>query len=162
VALVAYASKVSDVYNASHRVRAPFVEVDAEAVARAADITAIAAFRVAQHAVRCMLPDRHGAMLFTGASAWLKGFAHSAAFAMGKFALRGLAQSMRTSWRHKESMLLMSSSTAQSGPSARRTMAKTRCSTPTPLRPPTSTCLHNRAASGPGASKCGRGSSAFD
>lgn len=111
--LVAHASKVSDVgalfdaaalalggapdvvvYNASHRVRAPFVEVDAEAVARAADITAIAAFRVAQHAVRCMLPDRHGAMLFTGASAGLKGFAHSAAFAMGKFAPRGLAQSM--------------------------------------------------------------------
>ena len=41
-----------------------------------------------------MLPDRHGAMLFTGASAGLKGFAHSAAFAMGKFAPRGLAQSM--------------------------------------------------------------------
>lgn len=82
------------VYNASQRVRGPFVEVDAEAVARAVDVTAIAAFRVAQQAVRRMLPERHGAVLFTGASAGVKGFAHSAAFAMGKFALRGLAQSM--------------------------------------------------------------------
>ena len=82
------------VYNASQRVRGPFVEVDAEAVARAVDITAIAAFRVAQQAVRRMLPTRQGAVLFTGASAGVKGFAQSAAFAMGKFALRGLAQSM--------------------------------------------------------------------
>ena len=82
------------VYNASQRVRGPFVEVDAEAVARAVDVTAIAAFRVAQQAVRRMLPDRHGAVLFTGASAGIKGFAQSAAFVMGKFALRGLAQSM--------------------------------------------------------------------
>lgn len=82
------------VYNASQRVRGSFVEVDAEAVARAVDITAVAAFRVAQQAVRRMLPDRHGAVLFTGASAGIKGFAQSAAFAMGKFALRGLAQSM--------------------------------------------------------------------
>lgn len=82
------------VYNASQRVRGAFVEVDAEAVARAVDVTAIAAFRVAQQAVRRMLPDRHGAVLFTGASAGVKGYAQSAAFAMGKFALRGLAQSM--------------------------------------------------------------------
>ena len=82
------------VYNASQRVRGPFVDVDAEAVARAVDVTAIAAFRVAQQAVRRMLPERHGAVLFTGASAGVKGFPQSAAFAMGKFALRGLAQSM--------------------------------------------------------------------
>ena len=41
-----------------------------------------------------MLPKNHGAILFTGASASVKGYAQSAAFAMGKFALRGLAQSM--------------------------------------------------------------------
>ncbi len=82
------------VYNASQRVRGPFVEVEAEAVARAVYVTAIAAFRVAQQAVRRMLPDRHGAVIFTCASAGIKGFAQSAAFAMGKFALRGLAQSM--------------------------------------------------------------------
>jgi NAD(P)-dependent dehydrogenase (short-subunit alcohol dehydrogenase family) len=82
------------VYNASKRVRGPFVDVDADAVAHAVDVSAIAAFRVAQQAVRRMVPDRHGAVLFTGASAGVKGFAQSAAFAMGKFALRGLAQSM--------------------------------------------------------------------
>jgi NAD(P)-dependent dehydrogenase (short-subunit alcohol dehydrogenase family) len=49
---------------------------------------------VAQQAVRRMLPRGQGAVLFTGASASIKGFAQSAAFAMGKFALRGLAQSM--------------------------------------------------------------------
>ena len=41
-----------------------------------------------------MLPNKHGAILFTGASASVKGYAQSAPFAMGKFALRGLAQSM--------------------------------------------------------------------
>ena len=82
------------VYNASQRVRGAFVDVDAEAVARAVDVTAIAAFRIAQQAVRRMLPDRHGSVLFTGASAGVKGYSQSAAFAMGKFALRGLAQSM--------------------------------------------------------------------
>jgi len=82
------------VYNASQRVRGPFVDVDAEAVAQALDVTAMAAFRVAQQAVRRMLPERHGAVLLTGASAGVKGFPQSAAFAMGKFALRGLAQSM--------------------------------------------------------------------
>jgi NAD(P)-dependent dehydrogenase (short-subunit alcohol dehydrogenase family) len=35
-----------------------------------------------------------GTILFTGASAGVKGFARSSAFAMGKFAQRGLAQSM--------------------------------------------------------------------
>ena len=82
------------VYNASQRVRGAFIDVDADAVARAVDVTAVAAFRVAQQAVRHMLPNRHGAVLLTGASAGVKGYAQSAAFAMGKFALRGLAQSM--------------------------------------------------------------------
>jgi NAD(P)-dependent dehydrogenase (short-subunit alcohol dehydrogenase family) len=41
-----------------------------------------------------MQPKRHGAILFTGASASVKGYAQSAPFAMGKFALRGLAQSL--------------------------------------------------------------------
>lgn len=44
--------------------------------------------------MRHMLPNRHGAVFFTGASAGIKGFAQSAGFAIGKFALRGLAQSM--------------------------------------------------------------------
>ena len=56
--------------------------------------TAYGAFLMAQQAVQRMLPRRHGAILFTGASAGVKGYAQSAPFAMGKFALRGLAQSM--------------------------------------------------------------------
>jgi NAD(P)-dependent dehydrogenase (short-subunit alcohol dehydrogenase family) len=57
-------------------------------------VSAFGAFLVAQQAVRRMLPRGHGAVLLTGASASVKGFAQSAPFAMGKFALRGLAQSM--------------------------------------------------------------------
>jgi NAD(P)-dependent dehydrogenase (short-subunit alcohol dehydrogenase family) len=82
------------VYNASQRVRGPFVDVDPVAVARAFSITAYGAFLVGQQAARRQLPGRHGAILFTGASAGVKGYPQSAAFAMGKFALRGLAQSM--------------------------------------------------------------------
>ena len=82
------------VYNASQRVRGPFVEVDPVAVARAISVTAYGAFLVAQQAARRMLPKGKGAILLTGASAGIKGYSQSAAFAMGKFALRGLAQSM--------------------------------------------------------------------
>jgi NAD(P)-dependent dehydrogenase (short-subunit alcohol dehydrogenase family) len=48
---------------------------------------------VVQQAARRMLPHGRGAILLTGATAGVKGFARSAPFAMGKFALRGLAQS---------------------------------------------------------------------
>ncbi len=82
------------VYNASQRVRGPFVEVDPVAVADAISVSSYGAFLVAQQAARRMLPKGQGAILFTGASAGVKGYPQSAAFAMGKFALRGLAQSM--------------------------------------------------------------------
>jgi short-subunit dehydrogenase len=82
------------VYNASYRTRGPFAELDPVEVAKAIEITAFGAFLVAQAAVRRMLPRKEGAILFTGASASVKGYAQSAPFAMGKFALRGLAQSM--------------------------------------------------------------------
>jgi NAD(P)-dependent dehydrogenase (short-subunit alcohol dehydrogenase family) len=82
------------VYNASGRVRGPLVELDRAKVADALAVSAYGGFLVAQAAVRRMLPQRQGTVLFTGASASIKGYAQSAAFAMGKFALRGLAQSM--------------------------------------------------------------------
>jgi NAD(P)-dependent dehydrogenase (short-subunit alcohol dehydrogenase family) len=82
------------VYNASARARGPLVELDPEEVRRAIEISAFGAFLVAQQAVRRMLPHNHGAVLFSGATAGVKGFANSSSFAMGKFALRGLAQSM--------------------------------------------------------------------
>lgn len=82
------------VYNPSARVRGPFVEVDPLAVQDALQVTATGAFFAAQEAAKRMIPTNHGAILLTGASAGVKGYARSASFAMGKFALRGLAQSM--------------------------------------------------------------------
>jgi NAD(P)-dependent dehydrogenase (short-subunit alcohol dehydrogenase family) len=82
------------IYNASFRTRGSFVDLDPAEVEKALAVTAYGAFLVAQQAARRMLPRGHGAILFTGASAGMKGFAQSAPFAMGKFALRGLAQSM--------------------------------------------------------------------
>jgi NAD(P)-dependent dehydrogenase (short-subunit alcohol dehydrogenase family) len=82
------------IYNASYRTRGPFVELDPDEVEKAIAVTAFGAFLVAQQAARRMLPKRHGAIILTGASAGVKGYAQSAPFAMGKFALRGLAQSM--------------------------------------------------------------------
>ena len=82
------------IYNASFRTRGPLVELDPAEVEKTIAVTAFGAFLVAQQATRRMLPKRHGAILFTGASAGVKGYAQSAPFAMGKFALRGLAQSM--------------------------------------------------------------------
>ena len=111
------------VYNPSARVRGPLTELDAEEVRRAVEVTAYGAFLLGREAARgqrpgdlrrdaahrrversgkrvdvrakvIRLPQGKGAMLFTGASAGVKGFAQSSTFAMGKFAQRGLAESM--------------------------------------------------------------------
>jgi NAD(P)-dependent dehydrogenase (short-subunit alcohol dehydrogenase family) len=82
------------VYNASYRTRGPFVTLDPTEVERSLAVTAFGAFLIAQEAAKRMVPRGHGAILFTGASASVKGYAQSAPFAMGKFALRGLAQSI--------------------------------------------------------------------
>jgi NAD(P)-dependent dehydrogenase (short-subunit alcohol dehydrogenase family) len=80
-------------YNAGARSHGPLAELDPNAVQRAMAITAFGGFLVAQQAAKRMVPRGRGAILLTGATASVKGFALSAAFAMGKFALRGLAQS---------------------------------------------------------------------
>ncbi len=82
------------VYNASARARGPFVDLVPAEVAQAITVGAFGGFLVAQQATKRMLPNKHGAILFTGASASIKGYPQSAPFAMAKFALRGLAQSM--------------------------------------------------------------------
>jgi NAD(P)-dependent dehydrogenase (short-subunit alcohol dehydrogenase family) len=82
------------VYNASARARGAFLDLVPAEVAQSIAVSAFGGFVVAQQAVRRMLPKKHGAILFTGASASVKGYPQSAPFAMGKFALRGLAQSM--------------------------------------------------------------------
>lgn len=87
------------VYNPSARARGPIAELDPEEVRRALEVTAYGAFLTGQAAARRMLAQEpeggaRGTILFTGASAGVKGFPRSASFAMGKFAQRGLAQSM--------------------------------------------------------------------
>ena len=87
------------VYNPSARTRGPVAELEPEAVRRALEVTAFGAFLVGRRAAARMLDQdaadgARGTILFTGASAGVKGFPRSAPFAMGKFAQRGLAQSM--------------------------------------------------------------------
>jgi NAD(P)-dependent dehydrogenase (short-subunit alcohol dehydrogenase family) len=81
------------IYNASGRVRGPIAELDPTQVEQAVAVSALGAFYAVQQAAQRMVPAGKGAILLTGATAGVKGFALSAPFAMGKFALRGLAQS---------------------------------------------------------------------
>jgi NAD(P)-dependent dehydrogenase (short-subunit alcohol dehydrogenase family) len=82
------------IYNAATApARGSVAELDPEAVRKAIEISAYGGFLVVQQAARRMIPRGRGAVLLTGASASVKGYPLSAAFAMGKFALRGLAQS---------------------------------------------------------------------
>ena len=82
------------VYNASYRARGPIAEVDPAEVKTSLLVSCYAGFLVGQRAARAMLKQGGGSIFFTGASASVKGYAQSASFAMGKFGLRGLAQSM--------------------------------------------------------------------
>jgi NAD(P)-dependent dehydrogenase (short-subunit alcohol dehydrogenase family) len=82
------------VFNASARSRGPIADLDAEEVHRAWLVGCYGGFLVAQQAARRMQGKGSGTILFTGASASVKGYAQSAPFAMIKFGLRGLAQSM--------------------------------------------------------------------
>jgi len=82
------------VYNPSYRTRGPIADLDPDEVLKTLTVTCYGGFLVAQQAARAMLKTGHGSILFTGASASIKGYARSAPFAMGKFGLRGLAQSL--------------------------------------------------------------------
>jgi NAD(P)-dependent dehydrogenase (short-subunit alcohol dehydrogenase family) len=82
------------VYNASARAHGPVTDLDPAAVARAIAVSGYGGFLVAQQAARHMVARGSGVILLTGASASVKGYPNSSTFAMGKFALRGLAQSL--------------------------------------------------------------------
>ncbi len=82
------------VYNPSFRTRGPITDLVPADVQKSLQVCAFGAFLAAQQAARRMLPRRAGTILLTGASAGVKGYPQSAPFAMGKFALRGLAQSL--------------------------------------------------------------------
>ena len=90
------------VYNPSARLRGPITDLDPEATRTAIEVTCFGAFLVAQQAARRMLARGSGSILFTGASAGVKGFANSSVFAMGKFGLRGLAPVSYTHLRAHE------------------------------------------------------------
>ena len=81
-------------YNASGRAPGPITDVDRDHARNALMVSAYGGFLVAQAAAQRMLKQDGGTILLTGASASVKGYPQSAVFAMGKFALRGLAQSM--------------------------------------------------------------------
>jgi NAD(P)-dependent dehydrogenase (short-subunit alcohol dehydrogenase family) len=81
------------VYNASGRVRGPIIDLDPEQVRRSIEVSAFGGFLVVQQAAKRLVPRGTGAILLTGATASVKGFANSSSFAIGKFGLRGLAQS---------------------------------------------------------------------
>ena len=81
-------------FNPSARIRGELLSLDIAAASVAIQTTAVGALVTAQEAARRMLPRGRGTLLFTGATAGVKGFARSSVFAMGKFAVRGLAQSL--------------------------------------------------------------------
>ena len=82
------------VYNPSARVPGPIQDLDPHSTKQALNTTCYGAFLVAQQAAKRMRQQGHGSILFTGASAGVKGFANSSVFAKGKFGLRGLAQAL--------------------------------------------------------------------
>ncbi len=83
------------IYNASSRPkRASVIELNPKQIQEAINITCFGAFLIAQEAAKRMVKKKNGSIFFTGATAGIKGFANSSAFAMGKFGLRGLAQSL--------------------------------------------------------------------
>ena len=83
------------IYNASSRpLKNSITELNPKQTQEAINITCFGAFLVAQEAAKRMLKRKSGSIFFTGATAGIKGFANSSVFAMGKFGLRGLAQSL--------------------------------------------------------------------
>ena len=82
------------IYNPSLRIVKPFIEYDPDEMLQSIKVNSYGAFLVAHESVKRMLKLGKGNIFFTGSSASVKGFAKSASFAMGKFGLRGLAQSL--------------------------------------------------------------------
>ena len=82
------------VFNVGGNVRFPILETTAQKYFKVWEMCAMAGFLAGREAARVMLPRGRGTLLFTGATASLRGAAGFAAFAGGKAALRALAQSM--------------------------------------------------------------------
>jgi NAD(P)-dependent dehydrogenase (short-subunit alcohol dehydrogenase family) len=152
------------VYNASARAHGPIAEIDPAAVQKAIAITAFGGFLVTQQAAKRMVPRGRGAILLTGATASVKGVALSSAFAMGKFALRGLAQSAARELGPRaftsRISLLMAVCAARDVPTLQTSLTALSIRTPSPR--PISTCCASIEAHGRSRSRSGRLSSASD
>lgn len=82
------------VFNVGGNVRFPILDTTAQKYFKVWEMCAMAGFLAGREAARVMLPRGRGTVLFTGATASLRGGAGFAAFAGGKAALRALAQTM--------------------------------------------------------------------
>ena len=82
------------IYNASAFMRAGILEATAEDFEAAWRSTSLGAFLVGREAARRMVPRECGTILFTGATASMRGGAGFFHMAMGKFGQRALAQSL--------------------------------------------------------------------
>ena len=81
-------------FNVGGNVRFPILETTSQKYFKVWEMCAMAGFLAGREAARLMLPRGRGTLLFTGATASLRGAAGFSAFAGGKAALRALAQSM--------------------------------------------------------------------
>ena len=102
--------------NPSARVRGPITDLSVEGVRRAIDVTAIGVFLTGKHAAKRMLEaeaidGKKGTILFTGASAGVKGFPQSAPFAMASSPSAAWPKAWHANCTPKGSMSLGSTST---------------------------------------------------
>ncbi len=81
------------VFNAGVNIRTPFRDLSVETFEEAWRTNTLGGFVVGREAARRLVPKGRGTLLFTGATASLRGAANFAAFAAAKAGLRALAQS---------------------------------------------------------------------
>ncbi|MEP2828626.1 SDR family oxidoreductase [Parvibaculum sp.] len=82
------------VFNIGANVNFPITEMSERVYRKVWEMAAYAGFLTGREAARVMTPRGRGTMIFTGATASLRGGSGFAAFAGAKFALRALAQSL--------------------------------------------------------------------
>jgi NAD(P)-dependent dehydrogenase (short-subunit alcohol dehydrogenase family) len=81
-------------FNAGSNVNKPLLETTEKLFFKAWELACYAGFLVGREAARYMVPRTRGSILFTGATASIRGGNGFAAFAAAKFGLRAVAQSM--------------------------------------------------------------------
>ena len=108
------------VFNVGGNVKFPLEETTSRVYYKVWEMGCFAGFLTGREAVRYMKPRGRGTILFTGATASMRGASGFAAFSGAKFGLRSLAQSMAREFCPLDSMLPMSSSMGQSIPNGSR------------------------------------------